>query len=890
MSHARLFRASQTALGLRLLQHRFILLLALLLSVPGLTVATSALAQVTFTVTNTNDSGNGSLRQAILDANATPGADVIAFNIPGAGPHTITPASPLPVITDPVIVDGYTQPGATPNTNPTGALNTVLKIELDGTNAGADTEGLMLTAGSDGSTIRGLVVNRFSSTGIQVRGADNNKVQGNFIGTDVTGTVARGNLDEGVEIRGGASNNLIGGTTAAARNIIAGNTSDGVDIKEAGTDGNVVQGNVIGVDATGTAIMANGGNGVHVSEGASNNLIGGTAPGAGNLISGNTRAGILIRNGASTNTMEGNFIGTDVTGMIDLGNGEDGVFIDESPNNTVGGAATGAGNLISGNNDDGIFIRGGASTGNVVQGNLIGTQANGTSPLGNTNDGVDFSSAFPASNNTIGGTAPGEGNVVAFNGNRGVAVDGGGGNRILSNSIFSNTNLGIDLGAKGPTANDPGDGDGGPNRQQNFPVLTVAASGSLTIEGSLNSTANTTFRLEFFASTACDASGHGEGETVVGADTVATGASGNVSFTVTFSDTVEPGTFITATATDPSGDTSEFSACIEVTSAPNTAPTAQDDQATTDENTPVEIDVLANDHDPDGDPLSVRITAQPAHGTATVNNGSGSRATITYTPEADFFGADGLTYQLDDGRGGTDEASVSITVNAVNAAPSPPQITSPADGAEVVVGGAPGQPPLNPATAFTVAWSASTDPDGDPVAYTWELSATDDFATLLLSRDTGAATSLETTLGTLAAVLDAAGVTLGASVTLFHRAVASDGVAATVGAAAQVRLVRGTLTALEDAAEVPATYALSQNYPNPFNPQTTIRFGLPQSGPVRLAVYDVLGREVAVLVEAALPAGRHRAGFEPGDLPSGVYLYRLEAGGRALANQMLLLK
>ena len=159
------------------------------------------------TVTNTNDSGLGSLRQAILDANANPGSDLIGFNIVGTGPHTIQPTSALPTITDPVVIDGYTQTGASENTNPTGSgLNTVLKIELDGILAG-NAHGLVITAGN--SIVRGMVIGRFQNAGIIIAGNGDNVVEGTFIGTDTSGVLARGNAI-GIGIVDGASSNLIG--------------------------------------------------------------------------------------------------------------------------------------------------------------------------------------------------------------------------------------------------------------------------------------------------------------------------------------------------------------------------------------------------------------------------------------------------------------------------------------------------------------------------------------------------------------------------------------------------------------------------------------------------------------------------------------------------------
>jgi parallel beta-helix repeat protein len=317
-------------------------------------VAQGVLAGQTFTVTNTNDSGTGSLRQAILEANANPGLDIIAFNISGRskGPYTIQPTSPLPQITDPVIIDGYTQPVASLNTNGPGlGSNAVLKIELDGSMAGVNfVHGLHIIAGS--STVRGMAINRFSGNGVAIFGneATGNLVQGNFIGTDVTGTVDLGNSTDGVQIRG-AANNTIGGITAEARNVISGNNVRGIsiqgDVNMGGSDatGNLVQGNLIGTDVTGTAALGNTHDGV-VIRGAANNTIGGTTAGARNIVSGNNtgggRGGVSIINhqtllitGASGNLVQGNFIGTDVTGTAALGNGSGGVIIETAANNTL---------------------------------------------------------------------------------------------------------------------------------------------------------------------------------------------------------------------------------------------------------------------------------------------------------------------------------------------------------------------------------------------------------------------------------------------------------------------------------------------------------------------------------------------------------------------------
>ncbi len=484
---------------------------ALVLGAPAAVVQGAA---TTFTVTKTADTNDGtcdadcSLREAITAANANAGTDTIAFNIPGAGPHTIQPTSPLFTITDPVIIDGYTQPGASANTNGPGlGLNTVLKIELDGTNAGASVRGLHITAGN--STIKGLVINRFSAKGINVEIGGGNVIEGNFIGTDVTGNTDLGNGDDGVEILG-TPDNIIGGTSAEARNLISGNDGSGVVILFAGATGNLVRGNLIGTDIAGTAALGNSHTGLFISR-ASNNTIGGTTAAARNIISGNGFAGIQIgefdpSNGTTDILVQGNFIGTDVTGTAALGNSTFGVNLVNAPSNTVGGTATGAGNTIAFNGSDGIFVELASATGNAL----------------------------------------------------------------LGNSIFSNTGLGIDLGTNGVTPNDAGDGDAGANDLQNFPVLTSAVTGGgtgVTVVGTLDSAANAAFRVEFFANTACDPSGNGEGETFLGAATASTDGSGSAVFVVGLTKAVLPGAVITATATDPANNTSEFSACQTATAA-----------------------------------------------------------------------------------------------------------------------------------------------------------------------------------------------------------------------------------------------------------------------------------------------------------------------------------
>jgi hypothetical protein len=513
---------------------------------------------IPFAVNNTNDGGVGSLRQAILNANGTAGTQTITFKIPGPGVRTIAPASALPTITAPVIIDGYTQPGASPNTLAVGNDASLL-IELDGTNAGPLTDGLTISAGN--STVKGLVINRFKRSGIMLQTNGGNTVQGCFIGTGASGSGDLGNTHQGISVD--SSGNTVGGTSPAARNILSGNDRSGLGFNL--STNNVAQGNYIGVNASGTAAVGNGQQGIEVSGG--NNTIGGTAAGAGNVVSGNFNNGITFFSSGSGQTVQGNLIGTNATGTAAIPNNL-GVLFTGTSNSTVGGAAAGARNIIAGNSGSlggGIAVVGGSS-GIVMRGNLIGTKADGTTALGNTGFGVRIEGG--SSNNTLGGFTVAEQNRIAFNGGDGIELLGGTGNRINSNSIHGNTGLGIDLGGDGVTLNDPGDGDGGANRRQNFPVLTsvTLSGGGANVAGTLDSATNTVFTLQFFSNASCDPLSHGEGRTFLGSFDVNTDASGKVIFSA---ETLGPGLvsleqFVTATATNKAtNDTSEFSRCVQ---------------------------------------------------------------------------------------------------------------------------------------------------------------------------------------------------------------------------------------------------------------------------------------------------------------------------------------
>ena len=379
-------------------------------------------------VINTNDSGPGSLRQAITNADLASGAGIneITFNIPGGEVQTIQPLTALPSITSSVVIDGTSQPG--------WAVGAPVVV-LDGTHAGNSANGLTVASGA-GSTIEGLVIDNFGGNGIELDNGGNT-VSGNWIGINPAGT-ATGNHN-GVLIFAG-SNNIIGGTSGAvSRNIISGNTRDGVDV---GSGSGIVEGNYIGTNAAGTSAVGNGLDGVGVENGVTFNTIGGLTAtpgtGAGNVISGNGNNGITLQ--GDDNIVLGNLVGTNAAGTAAVGNTYGGIVILGS-DNTVGGTTPQARNVLSGTTTAGVNYNLAAGVAiwdagflttayNVVEGNYIGTDITGNVALGNAFAGVSVQSPDTGSvGNVIGGSAPGAGNLISGN-----DVPGSDGGLFINNS------------------------------------------------------------------------------------------------------------------------------------------------------------------------------------------------------------------------------------------------------------------------------------------------------------------------------------------------------------------------------------------------------------------------------------------------------------------------
>jgi uncharacterized repeat protein (TIGR01451 family) len=509
----------------------------------------------TLTVINTNDTGAGSLAQAITDANsqALVGGvpNKIAFDIPGTGLHKITLHTPLPTLTNPVIINGYTQPGASPNTNPIDQPdNAVLQIQLDGSQV-SYAQGLVVGKGAAGSTIEGLVITGFNSqsgTAITLSDTDGgNHVVGNFIGLDPTGQVASttNSNDTGVVVMG--PNNVIGGTDPADRNVISGNHTYGVDVSGPSATNTLIEGNYLGLTADGNSGFPLGfmEEGVVVDH-ADGATIGGTVAAARNVIAG---ANAIDLNFATNTTVEGNFIGTDRTGTAPVSSLQ-AINVRASTNTQIGGKTAGAGNVIGYNagalSEVAVVILGSKTI--TIQGNFIGTDPTGTHEIGPFSYGI---SEQGSTGITIGGIDPGEGNVIAddnFGGAGGsILFEGFPADDVVieGNSLYGNDGAAIQDSAT------------------RAPNLTNATA--TTITGSLLGDPGAKYRVEYFATPDSAGASKFQGKTLIGfQDNLVADSGGNVQLTFSPAGGVPAGELITATATRDGSSTSGFSSAITV--------------------------------------------------------------------------------------------------------------------------------------------------------------------------------------------------------------------------------------------------------------------------------------------------------------------------------------
>ncbi len=461
------------------------------------------------------------------------------------------------------VISGNTLQGVSiSQTNTTG--NTVagnfIGVNPAGTAAVANGwSGVQVFFGAQSNVIGGTVVgagNLISGNGnagvtIDDPGTGYNVVEGNYIGLNLAGTAAIGNGWAGVYLFGGTIGNRIGGVGVG--NVISGNGNQGVVITDSGTVGTVVAGNIIGLNALGTAAVPNTWEGVALYNQAQFNVIGGTTPGTRNTISGNGNQGVALADAnTSGNTIAGNYIGLDVTGSFAISNAWVGIDIfGGAQNNTVGGGV-GARNVISGNGNDGVSISG-SSPGNIVQGNSIGLNAAGAAAVPNAYGGVTLFGG--AQGNQIGGTALGQANLIAYNLSDGVRLfdsttfD----NSIRGNSIFANSGSGIALYTSANNSSSP----------LSLSLTSAVLSTNTTISGTLSAAHNSTFHLDFYANPPPGPSP--QAATWLGSKDVVTGSGGSVGFAASLGAIVPIAYVITATATDVAGNTSQLATGTTVT-------------------------------------------------------------------------------------------------------------------------------------------------------------------------------------------------------------------------------------------------------------------------------------------------------------------------------------
>jgi hypothetical protein len=526
-------------------------------------VAPKVVEAATITVTIKAESaadGNCALREAIINANADNqsgstdcaagnGSDTINFNISGTADfinggqngYSIRPTSALPNITSTLTINGYTQPGAIANTAVSPRpFNGILLIEIDGTNAGGSADGF--SAVGNNIAFRGLVINRFGFRAIGPNGGGSGTtIQGCYIGTDPTGLIDRGNANTGIQT---GPSTMIGGLDPEDRNIISGNDGGGGS-PNTGDHNWTIQGNYIGLGADGKTTISNspvGGNGALSIDNSDGHLVGGTQTGAANVISGNRSFGIFPDNNDNV-TIQGNIIGPDWEGKPLVNNPQLGgiglpPLSGDMTNFLIGGATSGAGNTITHNNGPGVIVL---------------NASNGATPLG-------------ASNN------------ISILGN---SIYG---NRANNSYSLSVAGLGIDLARlnsagfvlsdMGVNANDEGDGDTGPNNYLNYPVIFSATSsgGKVSITYSLDinnaESGATGYRVEFFANESASASGYGEGQVFIGAETISGDVSNRTVILALPAGYNIDNVTATATTTDASidgfGHTSEFGPAIKM--------------------------------------------------------------------------------------------------------------------------------------------------------------------------------------------------------------------------------------------------------------------------------------------------------------------------------------
>lgn len=799
-----------------------------------------------------------------------------------------------------------------------------------------------------------------------------NLIQGNYIGTDATGAIALGNTNSGVFIEGSSFISLLD-------NVISGNKIDGVVIDgtfhtQSATEGNIVKGNHIGVDVTGALPVSNKFNGIRIVRSA-RNQIGGSLSGEGNVISGNGQYGIQISSfggSSADNAIQGNSIGLDVNGAFLIANKTIGIFcVDAGVTGTQIGGGSDEGNVIAGHQTN-LNL---SSSNNRIQGNKIGTDINGV-PL----NGVDSIGVWiiVANKNEIGGFDENSGNIISGHKAAAVVIRSGSDNLIARNQISANANDGvriveviddaannkisenlfddnggqaIALGVDGVTANDAKDADDGPNGLQNFPeIRNISSYIDLTLEGSLNSVANEIFQLEFYLNDQCDGSGFGQGQSFLGGLTVNTNSAGDSDFTTTFPGAAVSSGFITSTATDAYGSTSEFSRCFEVKAFPPSPQLVSPVNDTTGLATSVNFEwqlaqtanvyhfqislqpdfsvIVFEDSTLTGVQTTKSLSEQQVYyWRVRAGNDAGwgvfsvsERFTVGSLPviPALLFPANaavlpsasigfewqasdsGSTYQV---QVATDSAFGGIVFEATNLTLNRLELTSLTKSVDyywrVRSKNALGFSDYSSIWRFVIADQPvapqllfpedQTVFQSDTLRFVWQnLALVDRYhLQVSLNQDFNGMFVNDSSLTDSTNLVQG----LASGQTYFWRVRSHNPVGwGEFSSASSVSII--DVTSIDDFSDKkePREFFLAQNYPNPFNPQTTILYSLPQSGKISIEVFDVSGRKVETLFDGLKAGGEHRILFDASGLPSGIYIYRIQAQGFVKQHKMVLMK
>ena len=933
--------------------------------------------------------GKTSLRSAIEEANYRPSwlrdsVITISFNIEGTGVQSITLNSYLQDIWYPVKIDGYTQPGAKENTNTfSQGSNAEPMIRINANGNG----GILVEAPN--TTIRGLIINNHVGAAININAVSGCSIEGNFLGTSTDGLTNVTDDGNGIYIDNG-QNNTIGGNTPSDRNVILG----GITIMGSNATDNVIAGNYIGTDKTGTVALSKNSPGVQIIQGASSNTIGGEYTSYRNLISGNWMHGIWISDsGVEHNNIFNNFIGTDASGENKLPNTFSGVYIaDSAKYNFVG--QIDAGNVISGNTYEGVVIEN--CSNNLVRGNYIGTDITGNLNLGNGSYGVFIFNNSP--NNMIGGDGEDSGNIIAFNSSSGIIVNGNTSkeNLISRNSIYQNGLLGIDLNQDGYTnENDLNDEDEGANGLQNYPEINTAqVSDSLIVTGVLYSKPNKAYKLQFFVNDSTKQSGYGEGQTFIGEILTPLGPTAQYYFRYAFPDNGYSGKYVTATATDDSNNTSEFSNSVMIREPSAQIQLSPDFiQSNVIPNSGVEVELVISNIGSVALNWSANrneswITLSSNSGTVSSNNSDtiivelstlsltqGSyydtikitsndpvdsvkyipvELNVTKTSTSLEVSTDSIWVGLNKGGEArkqfylTNTGSSKFNWSIVSPNKTWMNILEPNDSLSAnevdtvnltfnTIGLQNGtypnllevytNDPNNPDYSIKILMEVGDYPSIDVITDTLKflLKSGEEKIIPLTIRNKGKL-NLEyrvnwtyyspwikpsPTNGTIAPnsetnvniKVNANDVdsTYGEGVVILN---SNDPNYSSIDIPVIVKIETATgLEKIDD--NLPIEFALNQNYPNPFNPTTTINYSIPavdanfasainigneNTRSVQLKVYNILGKEIATLVNKEQTAGNYSVIFNAKNLPSGIYIYTIQAGEFTSSKKLILLK